>query len=216
MTTNNRKKSNAKSVAFLVFPYLSAIIASILVAVFLFIYVTSNSLVQLVVNKAPNTDNNVGHLATQIIKDASDEQFAKIKYEQQWATLNVEGWENKNIAVFLGNTNYVMRYGAGIPMYSRFCGQNGRVIMDTHVTTYFREIEDTKVGAKVYVNTVYGNYVYKVDKVQIFDQHDSTYIHPSHKGEQLVMYTCYPYDNNYRPRVQRIALICSLVEGKMW
>ncbi|MEE1186458.1 MAG: sortase [Acutalibacteraceae bacterium] len=213
---DNKKKSSAKSIAFLILPYLSAIIAAILVAVFLFTYVTSMSIVQLAVNKAQKTDNTTEHLASQIIKDASDEQFAKIKYESQWATVNVEGWENKNIPVYLGNTNYILTYGAGTPMYSKFCGQGGRVIMDAHVTTYFNEIEKTEVGAKVYVNTVYGNYVYKVDKLQIFDQYDSTYINPSYDSEQLVMYTCYPYDNNYRPRVQRIALICTMVEGKVW
>ena len=213
---DNKKKSSAKSIAFLILPYLSAIIAAILVAVFLFTYVTSMSIVQLAVNKAQKTGNKTEHLASQIIKDASDEQFAKIKYESQWATVNVEGWENKNIPVYLGNTNYILTYGAGTPMYSKFCGQGGRVIMDAHVTTYFNEIEKTEVGAKVYVNTVYGNYVYKVDKLQIFDQYDSTYINPSYDSEQLVMYTCYPYDNNYRPRVQRIALICTMVEGKVW
>ena len=85
--------------------------------------------------------------------------------------------------------------------------------MAAHVTTDFYEIEDTKVGTKVHVATTYGNYEYLVDDIVIFDYQDITYVEPSREKEELVIYTCYPRENGFDLKTERIALICSYVSG---
>ena len=139
-----------------------------------------------------------------------------IAYEAQWATLNVEGWEERDIPVFFGDSNAILRRGAGMWFNSRFCGQGGKTVLSAHVTSHFYEIEDTAIGDLVTVNTVYGDYVYKVTDIQVFHYKDSSLIQPDDSQEVLLMYTCYPRENGYQFKTERIALICKKVSGKEW
>ncbi len=140
-----------------------------------------------------------------------------IPYESQWATLNVDGWERRDIPVYFGDSNAILKRGAGMWFNSRFCGEPGKTVLSAHVTTHFREIEDTAIGTLVQVSASYGEYVYKVVDIRIFHQTDSSVIEPDGGEEDvLIMYTCYPFHNNYQRRVQRIALICKRISGKEW
>ncbi len=139
-----------------------------------------------------------------------------IAYESQWATLCVDGWNRQDIPVYFGDSNAILRRGAGMLFNSRFCGQGGKTVLSAHVTTHFKEIEDTAIGTQVTMNTVYGEYVYVVTDIQIFHYQDNSLILPDDGENTLLMYTCYPRENGYKRRVQRIALICKMVSGKEW
>lgn len=139
-----------------------------------------------------------------------------IFYGEQWATLNVEGWERKNIKVFFGDENALLKQGAGMWTNSRFCGQNGKVVLSAHVTSHFYELEDTNVGDRVTMDTVYGSYVYEVIKTVIFNYKDPSLLKPQSGEDILVMYTCYPRKNGYQFKTERLALICKKIEGKEW
>ena len=99
---------------------------------------------------------------------------------------------------------------------SRFCGQNGKTVLSAHVTTDFYELETTPVGALVSVNTVYGDYTYRVREVKVFDSKDGSIIAPDDGKEVLVMYTCYPRSVGIRYTPTRCALICDKESGKEW
>lgn len=139
-----------------------------------------------------------------------------IAYESQWATLNVEGWEETDIPVFFGDSNAILRRGAGMWFNSRFCGQGGKTVLSAHVTSYFYGIEDTAIGTLVTMDTVYGEYVYKVTDIEIFHYQDNSLILPEDGEDVLVMYTCYPRKNGYQFKTERIALICKKISGKEW
>ncbi len=141
-----------------------------------------------------------------------------IPFKSQWATLTVEGWERTDIPVFFGDDTTILRKGAGMWFNSRFCGQKGKTVLSAHVTSHFYEIEDTPVGALVYVNATYGEYVYKVTDVQVFHYQDHDFIQPDKEEVEdvLLMYTCYPRENGYQFKTERIALICKKVSGKEW
>lgn len=139
-----------------------------------------------------------------------------IPYESQWATLNVEGWEETDIPVYFGDSNAILRRGAGMWFNSRFCGQGGKTVLSAHVTSHFYEIEDTAIGDLVTVDTIYGEYVYKVTDIQVFHYQDSSLIQPDDSEEVLLMYTCYPRKNGYQFKTERVALICKKVSGKEW
>ncbi len=210
-------EGNGKSIAFLFIPYLCAIVATILIVIFIFINFADSGMVQLLFNRIPTATLVQSDINTTLILPVEEQkEFPVIAYKSQWATLNVDGWERQNIPVLLGDTSKILKKGAGTPMFTEFCGFGSRVVMEAHVTSFFREIENTAVGTPVHVSTIYGQYEYRVEKIVFFDKKDSTYIYPNHDREELVLYTCYPFDNGFRPRVQRIALICTLESGKQW
>ena len=145
-----------------------------------------------------------------------DGEFPVIPYESQWATLNVQDWNEKDIPVFFGDNKALLRKGAGMWVNSRFCGQNGKIVLSAHVTSHFYEMEDVKIGDLVTMNTVYGTYTYKVVATQVFNYQDSSLLTPEDGEEVLVMYTCYPRENGYLFKTERLALICKKVDGKDW
>ncbi len=139
-----------------------------------------------------------------------------IAYESQWATLSVDGWKQQDIPVYFGDNDAILRRGAGMWLNSRFCGQGGKTVLSAHVTSHFYEIEDTAIGTLVRMDTVYGHYVYEVTNIQTFHYQDSSLIQPADGEDVLLMYTCYPRENGYQFKSERIALICKKVSGKEW
>lgn len=143
-------------------------------------------------------------------------EFPLIYIGDQWATLNVEGWEKKDVKVFFGDDNAILRKGAGMLFNSRFCGQNGKIVLSAHVTTDFYELETTPIGTKVTMDTIYGQYVYEVVDTLIFNYKEEHHLDPADGEETLFMYTCYPRKNGYQFKSDRMALICKKIEGKAW
>ena len=150
------------------------------------------------------------------IPTAKEGEFPVIPYESQWATLNVQGWERKDIPVFFGDNKAILKKGAGMWANSRFCGQNGKTVISAHVTTDFYELEVTPIGTLVTVDTIYGQYVYEVTDTLIFNYKDASPLKPADGEEVLFLYTCYPRKNGYQFKTERMALICKKIEGKDW
>ena len=153
------------------------------------------------------------------VEDVTPEEghIPPIAYESQWATLNVEGWEKKDIPVYFGDSKAVLRRGAGMWFNSRFCGQKGKTVISAHVTSHFYEIEDTTVGTLVTMDTIYGDYVYKVTDIEIFGYKDNAFIETKPEDDDiLLLYTCYPRENGYQFKTERMALICKRISGEEW
>jgi len=203
--------NHLKKGTILIVPFLLFITAVFLATLWVFKYVIAESAYfsfavnnQIVTNSEPVT--------TSLFSDGLE--VPVIKYESKWATLNVDGWKTTDISVYYGDNDTILKKGAGFWNGSNFCGENGKIVISAHVNRYFKEIEETKVSTEVTMDTVYGKFVYKVKEVVIFANTDPTVILPTEgEGEQLVLYTCYPYDNNGRARTERIALICEKSEG---
>jgi len=142
-----------------------------------------------------------------------------VRYGQQWATLNIEGWERKDIPVIFGDDTEALKRGGGHWIGSRFCGENGKIVISAHVTSYFKEMEKCKIGDMVTINAFYGEgevYGYRVKDIVIFNETDASLLQPNDGEETLILYTCYPLKNNGKKRVQRIALVCEKVYGRSW
>lgn len=88
----------------------------------------------------------------------------------------------------LGVGTYVDHPGAGIP------GESKTILLGGHNNTFFNGLQDVKEGAEVTVQTHYGSYVYRVTKTLIADHNDETTYDFSKKNENLILYTCYPFD----------------------
>lgn len=145
-------------------------------------------------------------------------KLPSIAYGTQFARLNVAwedgGWSISNVPIYLGNDEKLLKKGAGLSFGGGFFGQGQRIIVSAHVTREFAELEDTPFGAIISIETTYGPYSYRViDKVS-FEGTERYWISPTEdSGEQLVLYTCYPRNNDGRRRTQRCALICEKLTG---
>ena len=197
---------------FLLLPYLFSVVAVLCASVFVFENIVAESVYyQLITGFAGS------HSGGSSVVTPDEGHLPVIEYGSQWATLNVDGWQERDIKVFFGDDDTLIRKGAGMRPASRFCGQGSRTVLSAHVTRHFYEIEDTKIGTLVTMDTVYGKYVYKVVDTLIFNYQDRSALVPKEgEGDMLFMYTCYPRKNGFQFRSERLALICRKVEGKEW
>lgn len=196
---------------FLLLPHILTVLALLCASVVLFQTVIAESMYYQLVTGLSGSTSSGGSITQE------EGHIPPIKYGTQWATLNVDGWGERDIPVFFGDENALLRKGAGMQFSSRFCGQGGRTVLSAHVTAHFYELETTKIGTLVTMDTVYGKYVYEVVDTLIFHYQDRSALSPVEgEGETLFLYTCYPRKNGHLFKKQRLALICRKVEGKEW
>lgn len=205
--------NSVKYGVFLLLPYILFLTGLVFFSLYFFqTIVYDSAYYQLIVNENSDIETNPDSAS-----GSHDDGFLNIPYQSSWAALNVEGWtKNTDIPVYFGNSDAILKRGAATPSYTAFCGQGGKIIISAHVTRHFSELEDTPVGNLVTLKTEYGGtYLYRIEKRVIFQQEDAAaYLSPADDEETLVLYTCYPRQNHYKPRTERCALICSKVSGK--
>lgn len=141
-------------------------------------------------------------------------EFPVLTWGDQWATLSIDELPDASFngaKVYVGDDESILKKGVGKYYGSNFCGEGGKIVMSAHCNMAFYCLEDVEVGYTVRVHTVYGEYVYRVDEIFIFESDDNYVVLDPSEEEQLLLYTCYPRGLGYRR--QRIGLRCSKVSG---
>jgi sortase A len=136
------------------------------------------------------------------------------QWGEQWATISVDEFPDATInqaKVYVGDSTDILKKGVGKMYGSRFCGEGGRIVLSAHVTRHFYCLEDMKVGNTVRLHTAYGEYVYRVEEIFLFEPKDVYVVRDTAKEEELLLYTCYPRETSYRR--YRIGIRCSKVSG---
>lgn len=110
---------------------------------------------------------------------------------EQFATLSIPSVDIE-AAVFQGDREREFKRGVGHYTGSFFPGQGGNILLSTHRTTYFRNLEHISLGDRIEVETTYGHFIYQVDEIFIIDGSDQSIAAPS-EVERLTLYTCYPF-----------------------
>ena len=85
-------------------------------------------------------------------------------------------------------------YGVGIYAGSFVPGYGGTILVAGHNNTYFNGLKNAQVGQRVEIKTSYGNYVYEITDTAVKSANDSSAYDLSADYENLIMYTCYPFD----------------------
>lgn len=132
----------------------------------------------------------------------------------RFATLSVDELPDASIngaPVFVGDSNDILKKGVGKYFGSRFCGEGGKMVLSAHCNQAFYCLEDMQIGYTVRVHTVYGEYVYRVKEIFIFERTDTHVVIDEAEEEELLLYTCYPRGITYRR--QRIGIRCEKVSG---
>ncbi len=220
INSNTRQKNQIVDLILLLFIHVLLFLALVAVSIWLlYHFVFSNAYFNFIIvndSKTVPIEQTVDDpgVIDEVEVDESQEMMPFVAYGTQWATLNIDGWEYKDIPVYYGDSDNYLSMGAGLWFGSRFCGQGGKIVISAHVTSHFYEIEDTEIGTEIKINTTYGPYTYKVTDIIIFDYNDGSPLSPDDSKEQLLLYTCYPRENGFAFKEKRIGLLCEKVSGK--
>ncbi|MBR0414219.1 MAG: class D sortase [Clostridia bacterium] len=115
--------------------------------------------------------------------------------------------------VFWGDSDLILRTGAGTYTGSSLPGYGSSILMSAHNTTYFKGLENAKEGDKITVTTTYGIFTYQVSKIAVLDADDASAVDYFSDKEQLVLYTCYPFQPLASVSAQRLFVYCDKVAG---
>lgn len=223
----NRKDAAPVKVLLNVAPFLLFLVACVFVSAFLlqtflfnsaeWQYIVSEDKVVIDSEAVSRTMAKYDNIASKEDGTYSIDDFPGIAWGEKWATLtfNTElyGENETEHEVFQGDMDDILSNGVGHFFFSHFPGQGGLVVLSGHVMTDFYVIEEMKVGQTITLNTSYGEYVYRINDIVIFEYNDASLIldKPVDYEEQLVVYTCYP--RGYAYRSQRIGLVCEKISG---
>ena len=114
--------------------------------------------------------------------------------------------------VYFGDSKKILNKGIGQYSGSLFVGSGGTVLMSGHNNTYLHTLGEAKVGDRVLLSTNYGDYVYEIQEVGVKYAHDSKAFDLSAEYENLVLYTCYPF-NALGLTKQRYFVYCKYISG---
>lgn len=125
-----------------------------------------------------------------IVKASS---FVFPSYEDQFGELIIEDCQIK-ADLYFGDSWYVLGNGVGIYNGSAIPGYGRTILIAGHNNTYFNGLKHAREGQIVKIRTNYGNYQYEITGTKITDNEDRSAYDLGKNEENLIMYTCYPFD----------------------
>lgn len=114
-------------------------------------------------------------------------------YGDQFGELIIEDCQI-NVKMFFGDGNNELNNGVGVYSGSFIPGYGKTILIAGHNNTYFNGLKYAKKGQKVKLRTSYGNYTYEITEVTVKDHNDTSAFDLAAEYENLIMYTCYPFD----------------------
>lgn len=129
----------------------------------------------------------------QQVADAAEAQ-QNVEYGDKLGTVQVEGTQI-DCDLYWGDGNAQFDAGAGCHA-SDGCvlpGENGTVFVGGHTGSYFADLGSAEVGDRVYLDTDWGNFVYKITEMQVIYETDIDKVRWGATEPSCILYTCYPF-----------------------
>lgn len=123
--------------------------------------------------------------------NAADIDFPTVN--KQFGELKIKG-RDVNAKLFFGDGSIPLRNGVGVYAGSFIPGYGKTILVAGHNNTYFNGLKNVKKGDTVNINTSYGNYKYKITDTKIYNAYNKKAYDLSKNEENLILYTCYPFD----------------------
>lgn len=114
-------------------------------------------------------------------------------YGVQFGEISIPDCEVK-CPLFMGDGDISLKNGAGVYYGSFIPGYGGTILIAGHNNTFFNGLKNAKAGQEITIRTSYGDYKYKIRETAVRDSLDTTAYDLSADYENLVLYTCYPFD----------------------
>lgn len=115
-------------------------------------------------------------------------EIIRPSFGEQYAVLNIES-AGINAPVYWGSSTELLERGACQTTSSVVIGEEGNVVIDAHVNTFFASLHDVAVGDTVVLYTEYGVFTYEARELVTFQNTDKKYVIPSEE-DKLTLYTC--------------------------
>ena len=118
------------------------------------------------------------------------------KYGQKYATIEIPSIK-LNLPVYYGDTSKILKKGIGHYNGSYFPGEEGTIVMAGHNNPgYFHDLDKVKIGDTITIKTTYGNFNYEVIESKVVKETDLEAFDVNHDEEKLLLYTCWPINQN--------------------
>lgn len=114
--------------------------------------------------------------------------------------------------LYFGDGNYELNNGVGMYTGGFIPGYGRTVMIAGHNNMAFNGFKYAQKGQKVTIRTYYGTYTYEITDIQVKLSTDSSAYDFGLNYENLIMYTCYPFDElNLTP--YRCFVYAKLISG---
>lgn len=121
-----------------------------------------------------------------------------------------------NVPLYFGDTEEILREGAGQFMGSVYPGELGTSLIGGHNVDDFGKLGAAQVGDEITLQTTYGNFVYRINRVEVRDKKDKEINDMIYQrnDRRVILYTCYPIDSLGLTN-ERLFAIGEFVSGPM-
>lgn len=121
-----------------------------------------------------------------------------------------------NVPLYFGDTEEILREGAGQFMGSVYPGELGTSLIGGHNVDDFGKLGAAQVGDEITLQTTYGNYVYRINQIEVRDKKDKEINDMIYQrnDRRVILYTCYPIDSLGLTN-ERLFAIGEFVSGSM-
>lgn len=133
-------------------------------------------------------------------------------FGQQYAQISCERI-GLSAPVYFGDSNDILRVGAGQYIGSFYPGYGRVIMLCAHNTTFFKPLQNVEVGDIFVYKTNYGVFEYQVTDTAVKDHNDTSAYDFSLEKEQLILYTCYPFERMVGTKTDRLFVYCDKVSG---
>jgi len=133
------------------------------------------------------------------------------RYGDKCAELAIES-ADISAPVYYGDGNKELKKGVGQYLGTMYAGSGSTVLISGHNNTYFHTLGNVSEGDTVTLTTNYGVYTYAVSGTAIHSSGSSESYDLSADYENLVLYTCYPF-NALGLTNKRFFVYCRYVSG---
>ena len=133
-------------------------------------------------------------------------------YGNQFGELIIEDCQI-HAKLFFGYDDIALRNGVCIYSGSFIPGYGKTILVAGHNNTYFNGLKYAQKGQIVKIRTNYGNYKYEITDMQIHDENDRSAYDLKADSENLIMYTCYPFERLSTRHKYRYFVYCSKISG---
>lgn len=115
--------------------------------------------------------------------------------------------------VYFGDDNNILRVGAGQYIGSFLPGYGRLIMLCAHNTTFFAPLKVIEAGDVITYKTSYGVYQYQVSRTEVRDHNDSSAYDLLQDKEELIMYTCFPFETMVGTKTDRLFVYCEKISG---
>jgi sortase A len=115
------------------------------------------------------------------------------QYGTHYARLQI-GDAGIDADLYFGDGPEILKKGVGQYMGSFIPGSGKPVMISGHNNGAFHKLQKVAEGDTITITTNYGVYEYRVTSMSVHKESDKTAYDLRQQNEQLILYTCYPFD----------------------